>query len=172
MMRGRAPARRRTPVAPRSHFVLIPILALLLAGAALVAVPARAVEPAIPEPTGYVNDHAGVMDEPARATLEAFLDQVERKTGAQFAVLVVKSTAPLAAAEYKVRVFEKWGIGKRGEDSGLLLLVATEDREARFETGYGLEGTLPDGFHSRVFRDEMPPRFRYSDYGFRVYRDA
>jgi uncharacterized protein len=111
-----------------------------------------------------VNDHAGVMDEASRARLEAFLDQVEKKTGAQFAVLTVTTTAPLTAAEYKVRVFERWQIGKKGEDNGLLLLVATEDRDARFETGYGLEGTLPDGFQSRVFRLVMAPRFRAGDY--------
>jgi uncharacterized protein len=104
------------------------------------------------------------MDETSRAKLEAFLDQVEKKTGAQFAVLAVKSTAPLTAVEYKVRVFDQWKIGKQGEDLGLLLLVATDEREARFETGYGLEGTLPDGFQSRVFRNEMAPRFREGDY--------
>ena len=128
------------------------------------AAPAFAAEPSIPEPAGYVNDHAGVMDEPSRARLEAFLDQVEKKTGAQFAILTVKSAAPLSAAEYKVKVFERWQIGRKGEDNGLLLLVATEDREALFETGYGLEGTLPDGFQSRVFRREMAPRFRAGDY--------
>jgi uncharacterized protein len=104
------------------------------------------------------------MDEASRAKLEAFLDQVEKKTGAQFAVLTVKSTAPLTASEYKVRVFDQWKIGKKGEDNGLLLLVAVEERDARFETGYGLEGTLPDGFQSRVFRNEMAPRFREGDY--------
>jgi len=111
-----------------------------------------------------VNDHAGVMDEASRAKLEAFLDQVEKKTGAQFAVLAVKSTAPLAASEYKVKVFDQWKIGKKGEDDGLLLLVATDEHEARFETGYGLEGTLPDGLESRIFRNEMAPRFRAGDY--------
>lgn len=121
-------------------------------------------EPSIPEPKGYVNDHAGVMDEASRAKLEAFLDQVEKKTGAEFAVLTVKSTQPLTAGDYKVRVFEQWKIGKRGEDNGLLLLVATEEHEARFETGYGLEGTLPDGFQSRVFRREMAKHFRAGDY--------
>jgi uncharacterized protein len=111
-----------------------------------------------------VNDTAGLMDEASRAKLEAFLDQVEKKTGAQFAVLTVKSTAPLTASEYKVRVFDQWKIGKQGEDNGLLLLVAIDERDARFETGYGLEGTLPDGFQSRVFRNEMAPRFREGDY--------
>ena len=158
MMPRRAPARRRAARLPLAAVLLF--AAVLCPGSG-----ARAAgEPSIPEPSGYVNDHAGLMDEPSRAKLEAFLDQVEKKTGAQFAVLTVKSTAPLTASEYKVRVFEQWKIGKKGEDNGLLLLVAVEERDARFETGYGLEGTLPDGFQSRVFRNQMAPRFREGDY--------
>jgi uncharacterized protein len=118
----------------------------------------------IPEPVGYVNDVAGVMDAPSRAQLESFLDQVEKKTGAQFAVLVVQTTAPLEPIEYKTRVFERWGIGKKGEDNGLLMLVALDERQVRFETGYGLEGVLPDGLQSRIFRDVMAPKFRTGDY--------
>jgi uncharacterized protein len=170
MRPGRAPARRaravgrwlqgRGATGPRRATW---ILALALA-AAWCPVARGGTEPAIPAPTGFVNDHAGVMDETARAKLEAFLDQVEKKTGAQFAVLAVKTTAPLDINEYKVQVFDQWQIGKKGEDNGLLLVVATDDHEARFETGYGLEGTLPDGFQSRVFRNEMAPRFRAGDY--------
>jgi uncharacterized protein len=146
----------------RRAFPLPLAIALLLA---IPGGPARgAQEPSIPEPSGYVNDHAGVMDENARARLEAFLDQVEKKTGAQFAVLTVKNTAPLTPSEYKVKVFDQWQIGKKGEDNGLLLLVSVDDHEARFETGYGLEGTLPDGFESRVFRNDMAPHFREGDY--------
>jgi uncharacterized protein len=138
---------------------------VLVAVASLDAIVARAADPpAIPAPAGYVNDRAAIMDEASRAKLEAFLDQVEKKTGAQFAVLTVKSTAPLDPSEYKVQVFQQWKIGKKGEDNGLLLLVAMDERDARFETGYGLEGTLPDGLEARIFRDEMAPRFREGDY--------
>jgi len=120
--------------------------------------------PPIPEAVGFVNDHAGKLDEPTRAKLEAFLDQVKRKTGAEFAVLIMPSTAPVDPSEYKVSVFQRWGLGKKGEDNGLLMLVAIEERQVRFETGYGLEGTLPDGLESRIFRREMAPRFREGDY--------
>ena len=170
MRSGRAPARRARVVRrfPPGRGVTGPrrstwILALALA-AAWCPIARGASEPEIPAPVGYVNDHAGVMDETARAKLEAFLDQVEKKTGAQFTVLAVKTTTPLDINEYKVRVFDQWQVGKKGEDNGLLLVVATDDHEARFETGYGLEGTLPDGFQSRVFRNEMAPRFRAGDY--------
>src|SRR5262245_685946 len=118
----------------------------------------------IPAPVGFVNDRAGKLDEATRAKLEAFLDQLKQKTGAEFAVLIVPTTAPAVPSEYKERVFQRWGLGRKGEDNGLLMLVALAEREVRFETGYGLEGTLPDGVQSRVFRDGMAPRFREGDW--------
>jgi uncharacterized protein len=147
------------------------VLALALTASALAPVLVRAPRaqessagPAIPAPAGFVNDHAGKLDETTRAKLEAFIDQVKRKTGAEFAVLVMPSTAPVSPSEYKVSVFKSWGLGRKGEDNGLLMLVAIEEREVRFETGYGLEGTLPDGLQSRIFRREMAPRFRDGDF--------
>jgi uncharacterized protein len=141
------------------------LLAAALALAVALAPGARAEPaPAIPEPTGFVNDHAGLLDESTRARLEAFLDQVRTKTGAEFALLTVESTAPLDPAEYKVRVFEQWKLGKQGKDNGLLLLIVTGQHKISFETGYGLEGVLPDGLESRIIREEMTPRFRAGDY--------
>ncbi|MEK7330473.1 MAG: TPM domain-containing protein, partial [Candidatus Eisenbacteria bacterium] len=180
MSARRVPARRgdqtplRTPEAgPRRARRAFPgvMLALALSATtvALVCGPAaRAQEtsagPAIPAAVGFVNDHAGKLDETTRARLEAFLDQLKRKTGAEFAVLVMPSTAPVSPSEYKVAVFQRWGLGRKGQDDGLLMLVAIEEREVRFETGYGLEGTLPDGLQSRIFREEMAPRFRAGDW--------
>ena len=137
---------------------------LLLALFLVAASAARAQEPAIPPPVGFVNDRAGVMDEDARARLESFLDQLKQKTGAEFAVLTVKTTAPLDPSEYKVKVFESWKLGKKGEDNGLLMLVAIDEHQVRFETGYGLEGTLPDGLESRIVRERMVPLLRQGDY--------
>jgi uncharacterized protein len=155
---------RRAPARHRVQRSLLAAVVLLAAAPFLGSAARAADEPAIPPPTGYVNDRAHLMDDASRAKLEAFLDQVEKKTGAQFAVLTVKSTAPLTASEYKVQVFQQWKIGKKGQDNGLLLLVAVDERDARFETGYGLEGTLPDGLESRIFREEMAPRLRAGDF--------
>ena len=144
----------------------LPWIALLVAITVSPAAAApSATDAVIPAYTGYVTDVAGVMDEPTQAKLEAFLDQVQKKTGAQFAVLVVQSTAPLTPTDYKVRVFEAWKIGQQGKDNGLLMLVAMTEREVRFETGYGLEGALPDGLQSRIVRREVAPRFQAGDYG-------
>ena len=121
------------------------------------------IEQGIPPFVGYVNDRAGVISEPRRAQLEGFLDQLEKKTGAEFAILTVPSCAPEDPAQYKVRVFETWKVGKHGADNGLLLLVSMQEHAIRFETGYGLEGVLPDGWQSRMTRREMIPRFRAGD---------
>lgn len=125
--------------------------------------PAESGRAAIPAYVGYVNDRAGVLSEPRRAQLEAFLDQYAKKTGSQFAVLTVDSTAPEEPDAYKVRVFEAWGIGSKANDEGLLLLLAMQERRIVFETGYGLEGTLPDGWQAAMLRELAVPRLRAGD---------
>lgn len=139
-----------------------------LALAALLALAARDVRAqeglaAVPPFEGFVNDRAGVIGEARRAQLEAFLDQFARKTGAQFAVLTIETTAPEEPDAFKVRVFEAWGIGGRDDDEGLLLLLAMQERRIVFETGYGLEGTLPDGWQSTMLRELAVPRLREGD---------
>ena len=146
---------------------------LLALGAS--AAPARAIaapdtvaappDTTFPRYEGFVTDRAHLLDDETRAKLEAFLDQVKQKTTAEFAVLTVPTTAPLDPADYKVEVFRRWGIGKKGEDNGLLLLVAMQEHKAWFETGYGLEGILPDGLEARIIREDLTPRFRAGDYG-------
>jgi uncharacterized protein len=113
-----------------------------------------------PAPVGFVNDRAGVMDETARVRLEAFLNQVKRKTGVQFAVLTLRTTAPLDPLQYKTEAYRHWFQGNR---TSLLLLVALEEHKIAFETGYELEGILPDALQSRIIRTEMTPRFRSGD---------
>ncbi|MGH7742461.1 MAG: TPM domain-containing protein, partial [Candidatus Eiseniibacteriota bacterium] len=120
-------------------------------------------EPAVPAYQGYVTDAAGVLSDDTRAKLEAFLDQVQKKTGAQFAVLTMASTAPAEPSDYKTRVFGTWKIGKQGNDNGLLLLIAMKEHKIYFETGYGLEGTLPDGLEARIVRERMVPLMRGGD---------
>jgi uncharacterized protein len=152
MSRARALA-RQWPI----RALAIVVLCVLPAVAAAAADDGRA---PIPAYHGYVNDEAGVIPEPRRAQLEAFLDQVARKTGTQFAVLTVMSTAPDEPDAYKVRVFEAWGIGSKEKDDGLLLLLAMQERRMVFETGYGIEGTLPDGWLSSMLVDLAVPHLR------------
>jgi uncharacterized protein len=152
---------RRACARPGLVALLFVVLALPLAGAARGQNDAGggAILPAV----GFLNDRAGVFDEASRAKLEGFLDQVQRKTGTQFAVLVVDSTAPEEPAAYKTRVFKAWGIGNAERDDGLLMLVALQEHRVEFETGYGLEGTLTDAFEARVVREVMAPAMRGGD---------
>ncbi|MFI5371885.1 MAG: TPM domain-containing protein, partial [Candidatus Eisenbacteria bacterium] len=174
MSHGRAPARRTTlrPVPSLLATILLVALAIFPARppwpmsappVARADNPADSTIAAIPDYVGYVNDRAGVMDDTSRAKLEAFLDQLQKKTGVEFAVLTMASTAPLTASEYKVKVFEKWKVGKKGLDNGLIMLVVMDEHEVRFETGYGLEGVLPDGLQSRIYRERMRPLFLQGD---------
>jgi uncharacterized protein len=143
------------------------LLAAAACTAALwLAVPAHAQEDlsGLPVAGAYVTDSAAVIGPQRSAQLESYLDQLQKKTGVQFAVVTVRTTGGEDPAAYKVRLFKAWGIGRAKEDDGLLLLVAMEQRRAVFETGYGLEGTLPDGWEAGMLRDLLAPRFRTGEY--------
>src|SRR5262245_34731115 len=97
------------------------------------------------KPTGYVNDFAGVLDARHKAAIENYAGSVERATGAQFAVVLVDSLEDEPIEEVANRLYREWGIGKKGKDEGLMILLAVRDRKQRTEVGYGLEPIIPDG---------------------------
>lgn len=120
------------------------------------------------EPRGYVNDFAGVLDSASAARIETYCGNVERATGAQFAVVLVKSLEGDTIEEASVRLFEKWGIGKKGTDEGILLLFAMEDRKNRIEVGYGLEPIVNDAAAGDILRS-IRPIMRQGDFGGAIY---
>jgi uncharacterized protein len=141
------------------------LVALALAIAAMAgAAAAQVATPQIPPPTGFVNDRAGVIDAATRERLTRVIEELRQKTGAEIAVLTVESTAPLDDFTYAMQVADAWKIGKKGEDTGALVLVATRDRKLRILTGYGLEGILPDGLVGSIQDREMLPAFRGGNY--------
>jgi len=111
-----------------------------------------------------VTDLAGSLDADQRASLESRLAQLERETGSQVAVLLVKTTAPEDIAAYSIRVVEAWRLGREKFDDGVLFLVAVEDRRMRIEVGYGLEGALPDARARRIIDEIVAPHFRRGDF--------
>lgn len=115
------------------------------------------------EPTGYVNDFAGVLSPATRQGLETLCKEVDQQAHAQIAVVTIHTTGDDTIDDYAVRLEEKWKVGAKGTDRGLLLLVATDDHKYRFEVGYGLEGILPDGLVGSIGR-EMVPYFRQGNY--------
>ncbi len=118
----------------------------------------------VPRASGYVNDYAGVISDDTEATLEQFLSYVETKTTAEIALVTVKSLKSEPIELYAEQLFREWGIGKKGEDNGLLFLVAPNERKMRIEVGYGLEGALPDGLCGQIRDQYVLPFFKQDDY--------
>ncbi len=115
------------------------------------------------QPTGYVNDFAGVLSPDTRSQLETLCLEVDHQAHAQIAVVTIHTTGDDTIDDFAVRLEEKWKVGPKSSDRGLLLLVATDDHKYRFEVGYGLEGILPDGKVGTIGR-EMVPYLRQGNY--------
>ncbi len=114
-------------------------------------------------PSNYVNDFGGVLDAATQARLNDLCRQVDQKAQAQIAVVTVKSTDGQDIVSYAVALYQKWGIGAKGKDRGVLILLATQDRKYWTTVGYGLEPILPDG-KVGGFGREAVPLLRSGDY--------
>lgn len=126
----------------------------------VVAAAALGAEPPVPAPQGYVTDLAGVVPPAARARMTARIEALKARTGAEIAVVTVRTTAPYDDFTYAMRVFDAWKPGRRGEDTGAVVLLALDDRKLRVVTGYGLEGILPDGLVGEIQDRQMIPSLR------------
>jgi len=119
----------------------------------------------LPDYTGFVNDFAGVIDRDTEEQIEAIANRVERLTGAQIAVVTVESIEPYGSIEeYSIALAEKWKVGSRDQDNGVILIVTMKERELRIEVGYGLEGAIPDGRAGEILDTAMLPYFRDGDF--------
>jgi uncharacterized protein len=118
----------------------------------------------VPALRGRINDYAQMLSRDAARNLENRLEQFERQTGHQVALLTIPSLAGEDIEGFSTRVAESWKIGQKGFDNGVIFVVAPQDRQLRLEVGYGLEGILPDAVASRIIREIVVPRFRENDY--------
>lgn len=117
----------------------------------------------LPQPTNYVSDFAGVLSPETQTSLNALCAQVDRQAHAQIAVVTIKSLDGEPIENFATALEDKWKVGRKGTDRGLLLIFAPTDRKYRFEVGYGLEGILPDGRVGDIGR-QMVPYLRQNDY--------
>lgn len=113
-----------------------------------------------PDPQGWVNDFAGVIERSSEQLLESKLAELERKTGAEVALVTVLTVPNRDIERAAVDLFQQWGIGKKGKDNGVLILCAVQDRKIRMEVGYGLEEILPDAKVGRMIDQQILPHFR------------
>ena len=112
---------------------------------------------------GWVTDMAGVLSPEHKARLNRLISDLERDTGAEVAVVILRRTQGATPKEYATELFNRWGVGKREADNGVLMLVALGDRRVEIETGYGMEAILPDAVAGEILDTAVVPRFRAGD---------
>ncbi len=132
---------------------------MILAMAALLMGAAAAVD----RPQSFVNDQAAVLDPASRDRLENALVDFESRTSIELAVVTVKSLDGNDIADVAHQIFQSWGIGKKGQDNGVLFLIAPNERRMRIEIGYGLEGQLTDAGAGRIRDEAVIPFFKQGD---------
>lgn len=111
-----------------------------------------------------VHDFADILPPAIEERLETLSLEVERKTTAELAVVTVTTLEEMTVDEYANRLFNEWGIGKRGTNNGVLFLTAPNERRARIEVGYGLEPLLTDGLVGEILDTRVIPSFKAGDY--------
>jgi uncharacterized protein len=136
---------------------IVALLGLVLASAVALAAPT------FPPLTGRVVDDAGVIPANVKTELDAKLAQLEAKTTDQLVVVTLKSLGGYDISDYGYQLGRAWGIGQKGKNNGVILIVAPTEHDVRIEVGYGLEGDLTDAVTRLIIENSILPRFRTGD---------
>ncbi len=123
----------------------------------------------IPNPrqeyNGWVTDMANILSDRTESQLNRMISELEANTGTEIAVVTVSTTAPSPNPKaFTTELFNHWGTGKKGVDNGVLFLTSVGDRRVEIETGYGIEGVLPDAQVGNIISSQITPRFRQGDW--------
>lgn len=153
---------------------IVASLALLLGVAASLALPARAESPAeIPNPQAarrsFVADNANVLSDATERKLDDLINGVKSRTGAEIVVVTVSNLGGLSVEDFANELFNRWKIGGKAKDDGVLVLAAISDRKIWIEVGYGAEAELTDGQAGQIYRSIITPRFRAGDFNGGLY---
>jgi len=142
------------------NYIKIALWLLLLLPLAIIAqeIPNK------PVPPRLVNDIAGVLSADEEAALERKLVAYDDTTSNQIVVVTVKTLNDYPIEEYALKLFRDWGIGNKETNNGILILAAIDDRKIRIETGYGLEGAIPDITANQIITNDIVPAFRGGNY--------
>jgi uncharacterized protein len=138
--------------------------AILACAALLLLVTGPALAQSFPALSGRVVDAANILPPDQEAALTAKLAALEQQTTRQLVVATVPDLEGYDIAEYGYKLGDSWKIGQKGENNGMILLVAPNERRVRIEVGPGLEAIVPDVLASRIIRNEIVPRFKAGDY--------
>ncbi len=139
--------------------------ALVLLALFLGALASASAEKIPSKPAGYFNDYAGVVDRPAALQMNEQLAQFERDTSTQLVVAVYRSMESESSIDdYTRRVAQTWGVGQKGNNNGAVLFVFVDDHQMFIQTGYGVEGALPDATCFDITHNVIAPLFKKGDY--------
>src|SRR5512145_894663 len=117
-----------------------------------------------------VNDFANVIDPANAAKMESLAHEILQKTGTAIVVVTVPELGPSEEINlYANGLYKAWGIGKKGEDKGVLIFLAIKERKIRIETGYGVEGILPDGLVGEIRDKYVVPHLKTGETGKALY---
>ncbi len=137
-------------------------IALLLAAGVF---PAAAAEVIPPRPSNHFNDYAGAVRRETASQLNTELAQFERDTSNQLLVAIFpRMQSDSSVEDYTVRVAQAWAAGTKERKNGAVLFVFQQSHDIRIQTGYGLEGALPDALCKQIIENEIVPRFRANDF--------
>jgi uncharacterized protein len=138
--------------------------ALLILLLLIFAPPALATEPKFPALTGRVVDDAGILNASTRKELTDMLAAQERAAGEQVVVVTLASLQGFSIEDFGYQLGRYWGIGQKGKNNGVLLVVAPNEHKVRIEVGYGLEGTLTDATSRTIIENDILPAFKRGDF--------
>lgn len=113
---------------------------------------------------GWVTDAAGVLSPTAEAKIDSLAAGLQRQTGHELALVTVHDTGERSPREFATALLNAWGIGRKGHDDGVLILIATDVHRIEVETGYGVESVLPDGRVGRILDSHVMPALRKGDW--------
>ncbi|MUG99587.1 TPM domain-containing protein [Scytonema sp. UIC 10036] len=114
---------------------------------------------------GWVTDMAGILSNETETQINQMISQLEAKNGTEMAVVTVSETVPAASPKkFAIELFNYWGIGKKGQDNGVLFLISVGDRRVEIETGYGVEAILPDAKVGNIIKAQIISRFKKGDF--------
>ena len=116
------------------------------------------------QPQGPVSDFAGLMSPDERVQILDRLKALRRKTGTHVVLVTLQSLEGGQIDDFTVRLFNRWGVGEKGKNNGVMLMVAVQDRKARIEVGFGLESILTDTKSDGVLKEHLFPAFKRQHY--------
>ncbi len=125
----------------------------------------------LPDPMGYVSDHAKIIDEEWRARIRSVAQDLERKTGVEMVVVTVPSAKPFRSAnDLATAIYEKWGIGSAQQEHGILVLLAVEERQAALTLGRQMLPIITPPVMSQISSEYLQPSIERGHYGEGLYR--